>query len=416
MSDTAQGPGWWQSPEGTWYPPESHPEYRTAAQWMAERPTTPGGVAIDVRTAPVAPVRVAAEPTTAPFGSASTVAAPPPEDAWPDATATWGRGAPPERSGTGAGNPFSPVRLVGLGALAIALVGVFLAWAKTSVAVFGVHVSDSVQGIHLGEGRILGGVLVAAACVSWWHLGARGRTSGGLLALLWLGALSIGIYEVAHIITVPTHGLLSLEVGGGLYLCVFAASIGTLCALFDLAQVWDRRAQAFPTPATSATPATPAGVLWLGGVVAVGAVSAASFIGSQATGSPVGPIPTVAPAHPAPSGASNPGGPGGSGTTGGTGAFGSSGTGNTGPADNGFGNSGSGDSGLGNSGLGNSGSGNSGVGDSGLGNSGLGSSGSGDPGSGGLFPGIFGTTGSGNSGPGNGGTGDSGNSGDGFGG
>ena len=27
MSDTAQGPGWWQATDGKWYPPEQHPSY-----------------------------------------------------------------------------------------------------------------------------------------------------------------------------------------------------------------------------------------------------------------------------------------------------------------------------------------------------------------------------------------------------
>lgn len=28
MTDTSQGPGWWQASDGKWYPPESHPNYR----------------------------------------------------------------------------------------------------------------------------------------------------------------------------------------------------------------------------------------------------------------------------------------------------------------------------------------------------------------------------------------------------
>ena len=27
MSDTSQGPGWWQASDGKWYPPETHPQY-----------------------------------------------------------------------------------------------------------------------------------------------------------------------------------------------------------------------------------------------------------------------------------------------------------------------------------------------------------------------------------------------------
>ena len=30
MSDTSQGPGWWQASDGKWYAPEQHPGYRPA--------------------------------------------------------------------------------------------------------------------------------------------------------------------------------------------------------------------------------------------------------------------------------------------------------------------------------------------------------------------------------------------------
>jgi uncharacterized protein DUF4190 len=31
MSDTQQGPGWWQASDGKWYPPETHPSVQSAA-------------------------------------------------------------------------------------------------------------------------------------------------------------------------------------------------------------------------------------------------------------------------------------------------------------------------------------------------------------------------------------------------
>lgn len=31
MSQTAEGPGWWQATDGNWYPPEQHPQYQTPA-------------------------------------------------------------------------------------------------------------------------------------------------------------------------------------------------------------------------------------------------------------------------------------------------------------------------------------------------------------------------------------------------
>jgi hypothetical protein len=38
MSDTAQGPGWWQAVDHKWYPPELHPGYR--AQQSAVPPSS----------------------------------------------------------------------------------------------------------------------------------------------------------------------------------------------------------------------------------------------------------------------------------------------------------------------------------------------------------------------------------------
>ncbi|MEY2435021.1 MAG: hypothetical protein QOC92_4746, partial [Acidimicrobiaceae bacterium] len=31
MSDSTQGPGWWQAADGKWYPPEQHPDFQPAA-------------------------------------------------------------------------------------------------------------------------------------------------------------------------------------------------------------------------------------------------------------------------------------------------------------------------------------------------------------------------------------------------
>ncbi len=48
MSDTSQGPGWWQASDDKWYPPELHPSYRappppsTAAVPTAQPPQRPG--------------------------------------------------------------------------------------------------------------------------------------------------------------------------------------------------------------------------------------------------------------------------------------------------------------------------------------------------------------------------------------
>ncbi len=45
MSDTSQGPGWWQASDGKWYPPEQAPGYQApAAGAPSESPGATGGV------------------------------------------------------------------------------------------------------------------------------------------------------------------------------------------------------------------------------------------------------------------------------------------------------------------------------------------------------------------------------------
>ena len=39
MSDTSQGPGWWQASDGKWYPPEQAPGGGSGAGGAAYRPT-----------------------------------------------------------------------------------------------------------------------------------------------------------------------------------------------------------------------------------------------------------------------------------------------------------------------------------------------------------------------------------------
>src|ERR1700733_10265072 len=38
MSDTSQGPGWWQAADGKWYAPEQHPDYQPPAAASAPPP------------------------------------------------------------------------------------------------------------------------------------------------------------------------------------------------------------------------------------------------------------------------------------------------------------------------------------------------------------------------------------------
>ncbi len=55
MSDTSQGPGWWQASDGKWYPPEQAPGYQAPAGGEAAAGGTPagggGGATLDIGAA-----------------------------------------------------------------------------------------------------------------------------------------------------------------------------------------------------------------------------------------------------------------------------------------------------------------------------------------------------------------------------
>ena len=89
-----------------------------------------------------------------------------------------------------------------------------------------------------------------------------------MLFAAWLGALALSVYEIVDIIAVPTRGLFTLNIGVGLYLCGFAALVGSVCSLTDLAQLW--------SDAHPVGPANP-GAVWAGGLVALAVVAAAAF-------------------------------------------------------------------------------------------------------------------------------------------
>ncbi len=339
-----------------WYPPESHPAY------VARRVAEPSGSVLSasgVRTVDT-PVQVEGPGLDDQPSPAGTAYGP-----------------------SSASGPFTSLRVVGLAALALSFVGMFMPWATTDAAVSGLHVRSSVVGIDLGTGHLLCAVLTVVLLLSWWHLVDTGRSTGIALFACWLAALGLGVYEIVDIISVPTHGLFALDIGVGLSLCGFAALVGTVCSAADAAQLWPG--------AGSAGPTTP-GVVWVCGLIALVVMTAASYFGYVAGTSPVGPVPVLSPGQPF-DGGPHSSGPAGGGSTGGSGSSGNSGN---------IGNSGSvGDSGnSGPSGTTGS-SGNTGPG-GGLGNSGVGNSGSGlfgNSGSGGLGQGPFGNSGAGNSGP-----------------
>ena len=85
MSDTSQGPGWWQASDGKWYPPELYPkdwdkpnpagQADTAATAAAETPAAAEAAVADV--APVDPAPAATPPADpAPVAEAPAQSAP----------------------------------------------------------------------------------------------------------------------------------------------------------------------------------------------------------------------------------------------------------------------------------------------------------------------------------------------------
>jgi hypothetical protein len=385
MSDTAQGPGWWQTADGRWYAPESHPEYSPSG-----RLGTHGATATQPAPATTVP---AAATTTVPNAAVSdqpTVTNGPPVEppALPpnEHTAAWPAGPSVETTSTR--EPLTPLRLAALGGLGLATVGVFMAWASATASLLGMRLTLNVAGTHLQTGRIFLGVLVVIIVCSWWHWTTSGRMGGAALSAAWLAALAVAIYEMSDVTSVPTHDYVTLDIGLGLYLCGLGALLGTVCSVADLALHW--------SPAPPGTDAGP--VLAFCGVAVLAAMVLAVGFGSQSTSNPLSNIPSYKPSHFGGSGTSggtgtsgSGGGVGSSGDTGNTGSEGGSGssgttgsTGNTGLGNSGFSNSGAGNSGFGNSGVGDSGFGNSGTGNSGLGNSGTGNSGFGNSGNSGA--------------------------------
>ncbi len=162
MSDTSQGPGWWQASDGKWYPPDlypaDHPRPDEPASDSAPDAESSGGPPVTDATTVVSPPEHAAPaepPAAEPMPVQPPDAAPPPfagSAAPPDWSAAteattaipagpppgWGQPtpvytaqppeaavqAPPAPAGTNV-----PAALVALVAAGLAIVGSFLEWA-----------------------------------------------------------------------------------------------------------------------------------------------------------------------------------------------------------------------------------------------------------------------------------------------
>jgi len=100
MSDTQQGPGWWQATDGKWYPPETHPTRQAATS--GQPPVTGGQIPTPSYGVPppgyVAPPTGPPYPTSPGSGPAAGYQA--------AGYQQWGSGYSPY--GAAAGTPFAP--------------------------------------------------------------------------------------------------------------------------------------------------------------------------------------------------------------------------------------------------------------------------------------------------------------------
>ena len=148
-----------------------------------------------------------------------------------------------------------PIRMTGrrwaqAGAIAAAVAGLFLPWARAG--------SLSVRGIHTTPGVIYLLVLVLAVIFGLWH-GVRtsnywysldsNRVTGSLLSLSWLVLLAIAVYESVHLASSHSPTGKAEVLGIGLAIDAMASIVATTdpttAAMASMAR---------PMPSTSALP------------------------------------------------------------------------------------------------------------------------------------------------------------------
>jgi hypothetical protein len=100
MSDTQQGPGWWQASDGKWYPPETHPSRQAPASMP---PPVPGP---QIPTGHSVPLSGYSVPPTGPpaYPNAGSPGMPPTGP--PGPYQQWGPG--PSPYGAAMGAPYAP--------------------------------------------------------------------------------------------------------------------------------------------------------------------------------------------------------------------------------------------------------------------------------------------------------------------
>jgi hypothetical protein len=190
MSDTSQGPGWWQASDGKWYKPESHPDY-------------------------VPPLRPPAPEAPAPAPSPPAV---------PNAKAA----SAPKIAPT-------PMQWVMIGAGAVGIFGTLTTWVTASAG----FISVSKNGISSGDGKIavvLALVATAATLVTVW----RPSRVLAIVQVIFFGLLAIlSVYEIVHISSKSYSGdgiTITASVGIGVYLCLLGGVAGVVAWIISWRQ------------------------------------------------------------------------------------------------------------------------------------------------------------------------------------
>jgi hypothetical protein len=190
MSDTSQGPGWWQASDGKWYAPESNPDY------LASLPSPPS-----------ATVPASAAPTAGLQDKGQSFATPP-------------------------ARRLSVPQWCEVGALILSVIALLLPWASAGFL--------SVSGLNTQDGKIVGVMVLVTGSLLAWRVARSGRANGVLVLIAWLAVLGVTVAEIVHVTTShPQDGGLSINVsvGTGLYLGGIAAVVGVVTAAMDLRRI-----------------------------------------------------------------------------------------------------------------------------------------------------------------------------------
>ena len=143
--------------------------------------------------------------------------------------------------------------ILGLGAVLIGAIGLFMPWATGGTSGAGglISASFSTAGIDgRPDGIIFLVLLIAAAIFGIWNLISPSRNGSLLFFLSWTAILAYAVYE--YVFVNARSGSYSSElgqalgvsssisVGTGLKVCALAGIVGTIIAVLNISIVWSR--------------------------------------------------------------------------------------------------------------------------------------------------------------------------------